>query len=323
MSDRLRPMQKRPLHQQLRAWWEQHQDAARSALRRLLTAPLASPLTIAVIGIALVLPATLQVIADNARVASHGLDAALDVSVYLKGRLPDEPGRSLTAKIAARPDVQHARYVSSAEGLAEFRRWSGLGASLDALGRNPLPATIVVRPRAEFADPAAIDRLVASLQTVPEVDQVQFDGLWARRYGSLVDAVSRLAEILGGLLAVAVLLIIGNTVRLDVDARRHEIDVMKLVGASDGFVRRPFLYGGLWYGLLGGLAGAGLLELLVLLARGPVSRVAAAYGSAYALSAPSLTLLTLLVMGGAGLGWIGAWTAATRQLQAIEPGRDD
>ena len=323
MSERLRPMQKRPLHQVLRAWWEQHQEAGASALRRLRTAPLASPLTIAVIGIALVLPATLQVIADNARTASHGLDAALDVSVYLKGRLPDEQGRMLTAKIAARPEVQKARYISSAEGLAEFRRWSGLGPSLDALGRNPLPAAIIVRPRAEFIDPAALDRLVASLQTLAEVDQVQFDGIWARRYTSLVDAVSRLAEILGGLLAVAVLLIIGNTVRLDVDARRHEIEVMKLVGANDSFVRRPFLYGGLWYGLLGGIAGAGLLELLVLLARGPVSRAAAAYGSAYSLLAPSLPLLAILVLGGAALGWFGAWTAASRQLRAIEPGRDD
>jgi len=323
MTDRSRPLQKRPLHHVVRIWWEQHQAAGQSALWRLARAPWASALTIVVIGIALVLPASLQVVADNARTASRGLDAALDVSVYLKGSLSDERARALTASLASRPEIQTTRYISPAEGLAEFRRWSGLGASLDALGRNPLPATIVVRPRANVSDPADLERLVASLQSLAEVDQVQFDGLWARRYSSLVGALSRLADLLGGLLGLAVLLIIGNTIRLDVDAQRHEIEVMKWVGASDGFVRRPFLYGGLWYGLLGGIAATGLLDLLVLLARGPVSRVAAAYGSAYAIASPSFTLVVLLVVGGGALGWFGAWIAAVRQLRAIEPGRDD
>jgi cell division transport system permease protein len=322
VTDRSRPLQKRPLHHVIWIWWEQHQSAAQRALRRLALAPWASVLTIVVIGIALVLPASLQVVADNARTASHGLDAALDVSVYLKGSLSEERGRALTTALAARPEVQTARYISAAEGLAEFRRWSGLGASLDALGRNPLPATIVVRPRS-VSDPADLDRLVASLQSLAEVDQVQFDGLWARRYSSLVGALSRLADLLAGLLALAVLLIVGNTVRLDVDAQRHEIEVMKWVGASDGFIRRPFVYGGFWYGLLGGIAATGLLELIVLLARGPVSRVAAAYGSAYSIAAPSFTLIVVLMVGGGSLGWFGAWIAASRQLRAIEPGRDD
>jgi cell division transport system permease protein len=293
------------------------------ALRRILDTPLASPLTIAVIGIALVLPAALLLMADNARLASRGLEAALDVSVYLKPHLADTQGRAVATRIATRTDVKSARYVSAEQGLADFRQWSGLSATLDAIGRNPLPAAIIVRPHDNASDPASIDRLVAGLQALPDVDSVQFDGLWVRRYTSLVDALARLAEILGGLLALAVLLIIGNTVRLDVDARRHEIEIMKLVGANDRFVRRPFLYGGLWYGLLGGLISVALLELLVLLARGPVSRVAATYASNYTVVPPSGALVGLLLVGGASLGWVGAYAAAHRQLRMIEPGRDD
>ncbi len=219
--------------------------------------------------------------------------------------------------------ILSGRFVSAEEGLAEFRRWSGLGPALDALGRNPLPAAIVIRPRAVEADPAAIDRLVEDLRALPEVEEVRFDGLWVRRYTSLLDALARLAELLGGLLALAVLLIIGNTVRLNVDSRRHEIDVLKRVGAEDAFVRRPFLYGGVWHGALGGLASLGLLDALVLLARGPVGRVAAAYGSSYQLSLPSAGLAALLVGGGALLGWVGAYAASHRQLRLMDPSEDD
>jgi len=323
MTEPLRAFRQRPLLERIRAWLEQHQDAAQSALRRLLGASVASQLTIAVIGIALVLPATLQVFIENTRQAARGFDAALDVSVYLKAHLPEIQGRALATRIGQRPDVQLARYVSPDEGLTEFRRWSGLGSAVEAVGRNPLPGAIIVRPRSASTDPVAIDRLVQNLGTLPEADQVQFDGAWVRRYTSLVDAIARVAEILGGLFAVSVLLIVGNTVRLDVDARRHEIEIMKLLGATDGFVRRPVLYAGLWYGLLGGIAGCALLELLVLLVRGPVSRVASAYGSTFAVTLPSGGLILLLIGGGAGLGWLGAWLAASRHLRAIAPGQDD
>ena len=313
----------RPARERLAVWAEQHWQAAKGAALGMRRSALATPLTVAVIGIALVLPAALALMVSNARVASAGMDAALDVSVYLKLRLSDSQGESARARIAARVDVQSARYVSPEQGLAEFRRWSGLGPALDALGRNPLPAAIVIRPKAHEGDPAAIDRLVEDLRALPEVEEVRFDGLWVRRYTSLLDALARLAELLGGLLALAVLLIIGNTVRLNVDSRRHEIDVLKRVGAEDAFVRRPFLYGGVWHGALGGLASLGLLDALVLLARGPVGRVAAAYGSSYQLSLPSAGLAALLVGGGALLGWVGAYAASHRQLRLMDPSEDD
>ncbi len=312
--------ERRPLRQRALVWIEQHCAAAADACGRLCGAPLASALTVAVIGIALTLPATLAVIVENTRLAARGFDAALDVSVYLKGGLPEAESRRLASRVAGRADVQTTRYVSPDEGLQEFRQWSGLGATLDVLGGNPLPGAIIVRPRATASDPAAIDRLVADLRGLSAVDQVQFDGLWVRRYSSVIDAIARVAQILGGLLAGAVLLIVGNTVRLDVAAHRNEIEILKRLGASDRFVRRPFLYGGVTYGLLGGLVSTLLVELLVVAGGGPVGRAAAAYGSLYKVAAPSGPLVLLLLGGGPLLGWLGAYATTTRQLRKIEPG---
>jgi cell division transport system permease protein len=258
----------------------------------------------------------------NARAASGGWADALDLTVYLKPKLADHDAAQLAERIGARGDVASARLVSAAEGLAEFRRWSGLGAALDALNDNPLPAAIVVRPRviAGAEDPAAVGVLAEALRALPGVDQVQLDTDWVRRFTAMLDALRSLVMVVALLLALAILLIVGNTIRLDIDARRAEIEVVKLVGGSDGFVRRPFLYGGFWYGLGGGVVGWLLTEAFVLTLSGPIGRVAAAYGSSFALVGPDLSTSLLLIGGGAALGWAGAFVSATRHLRAIEPG---
>ena len=214
--------------------------------------------------------------------------------------------------------------MTAAEGLDEFRRWSGLGPALDALKDNPLPAAIVVRPRfvANAYDAAALSSLADALHVQPGVDQVQLDTDWVRRFTAILDALRRTVTLLAAVLGVAVLLVVGNTIRLDIDARRVEIEVTKLVGGSDGFVRRPFLYGGFWYGLGGGLLAWSLLEALTLALAGPLGRIAAAYGSGFTLSGPDSTAMLALVGGGALLGWLGAFASATRHLRAIEPGRE-
>jgi len=306
----------------MRGWLERHLQTLVASLGRLVRAPFGTVLTLGVIGIALALPACLELVVVNARAASGGWADALDLTVYLKPKLADHDAAQLAERIGARGDVASARLVSAAEGLAEFRRWSGLGAALDALSDNPLPAAIVVRPRVVTGaeDPAAVGVLAEALRALPGVDQVQLDTDWVRRFTAMLDALRRLVMVVALLLALAILLIVGNTIRLDIDARRAEIEVVKLVGGSDGFVRRPFLYGGFWYGLGGGLVGWLLTEAFVLTLAGPIGRVAAAYGSRFTLVGPDLPTSLLLIGGGAVLGWAGAFASATRHLRAIEPG---
>jgi cell division transport system permease protein len=306
----------------LRGWLERHLQTLVASLGRLARAPFGTALTVGVIGIALALPACLELVVVNARALSGGWANALDLTVYLKPHLPDHDATQLAERIGARGDVASARLVTAAEGLAEFRRWSGLGAALDALTDNPLPASIVVRPRVIEGsdDPALVGVLADALRTLPGVDQVQVDTDWVRRFTAILDALKRAVGVVALLLGLAVLLIVGNTIRLDIDARRAEIEVIKLVGGSDGFVRRPFLYGGFWYGLGGGLLAWLLVECFVLTLAGPIGRVAAAYGSRFVMTGPSPETSLALLAGGALLGWIGAFLSATRHLRAIEPG---
>ncbi len=320
----IRGGEKRGFGARVSGWFERHLQTLVASLGRLARAPFGTALTVGVIGIALALPASLGVLVTNARALSGGWEHALDLTLYLKPSLPDHDAAQLLEHVAARPDVATARLVSATEGLAEFRRWSGLGSALDALKDNPLPAAIVVRPRfvADAGDAGALASLADALRAMPGVDQVQLDTEWARRFTAILDALRRVVTMLAVALAVAVLLVVGNTIRLDIDTRRVEIEVTKLVGGSDGFVRRPFLYGGFWYGLGGGLIAWLLVEALVLALAGPVGRISAAYGSTFTLATPDLAEALGLVGGGALLGWIGAFVSATRHLRAIEPGAE-
>jgi cell division transport system permease protein len=310
------------LASQLRGWLERHLQTLVASLGRLARTPFGTALTVGVIGIALALPACLELVVVNARALSGGWASALDLTVYLKPHLPDHDATQLAERIGARGDVASARLVTAAEGLAEFRRWSGLGAAIDALSDNPLPAAVVVRPRVTegSGDSTTVGVLADAIRTLPGVELVQLDTDWVRRFTAILDAFRRAVAVVALLLGLAVLLIVGNTIRLDIDARRAEIEVIKLVGGSDGFVRRPFLYGGFWYGFGGGLVAWLLVEAFVLTLAGPIGRVAAAYGSRFAITGPSLETSALLLAGGALLGWLGAFVSATRHLRAIEPG---
>jgi len=308
---------RRSVADRIDGYLERHAQVALSSLGRLARAPVATLLTVAVIAIALALPATLYLVVYNARAASGGFAAALDLTVYLKPGVPESEARQLAHQIESRGDVAALRVVTATEGLADFRQWSGLGAAVDALGENPLPHAIVVRPKRAGA--AAVGALATALKALPNVDQVQLDTAWVQRFLAILDLLERTTSLVGLLLAVAVLIVVGNTIRLDIDARRAEIEVTKLVGGSDGFVRRPFLYGGLWYGLAGGLLACAIVALLTLSLAGPVAFLAATYASPFRLEGLGARPMVLLVAGSAALGWLGAFVSANRHLRQIEP----
>jgi cell division transport system permease protein len=303
----------------MKQWLERHVQTLVGSLGRLWTQPFATLLTVLVIGIALALPACLHVLVANVRAASGGWGNALDISVYMKPAATLEQARQAEKRIAQRRDVEDVTLIEADDALAEFRKDSGFGEALDALKDNPLPHALVVRPAAGFREPATVETLSAELRKVEGVDLVQLDTAWVSRFNAILDVVRRVVLLAAGLFALGILVIVGNTIRLDIENRRDEIEVTKLVGGSDGFVRRPFLYNGVWYGLGGGLVAWLTVTVVISLLGEPVQRIAGLYGSSYRLHGLGFEGSVVLLVGGVLLGWLGSFIAATREIRGIEP----
>jgi cell division transport system permease protein len=289
------------------------------SLGQLARTPLATLMTLAVIGITLALPAGLYVLFDNLQRASHGWDAGVQISLFLKQDTSERAADALLNKIRNMPGVVAVQYISRAQALTEFKRLSGFGDALDVLDSNPLPPVLVVRPSASMSAPDRVQTLVQALSRQPGVDLAQLDLEWIKRLHAMLALAQRGVLILAGLLALAVLLIIGNTIRLAILNRRSEIEVIKLIGGTDAFIRRPFLYSGLLQGLLGALAAWLLVGTSLMLLAGPAQDLAGLYGSRFELDGLGLENGLWLLLGGAGLGWLGSRLAVGRHLHAIEP----
>jgi cell division transport system permease protein len=301
----------------LKRYLRLHLSNLGGAIGRLFRQPVGSLLTVLVIAIALALPAGLKVVVNNADVLSDSWEGAADFTVYLKMDVSEQAARDIAKQIGERDDVADVTFISRSEALDEFRTRSGFGEALDALDENPLPHTLVVRPRGGAI--AEIEPLTQALNELPETELVQLDTEWVARLRGMLLLLGRVVDIVTVLLGLAVVLVIGNTIRLEINNRSTEIEVMKLVGGTDGFIRRPFLYLGIVYGFAGAAFAAGLLLVALVLLRSPVAALAELYASHYTLSGLSLEETLVLLGGGAALGWAGAWLAAARHLRAIEP----
>lgn len=310
---------KRGLFAAIGVYFERHAQTLVAALGRMTRQPLATFMTVMVIAIALALPAAFALLVQNARAATGAWDSAIEISVYFKRDVGLPKVEQLAHALEERSGVAAVELIPSDAALKEFREFSGFGAALDALTDNPLPHALIVHPSADHTSPDAVDALKRHLQNWPEVDLVQVDTEWVKRFHSMLDVVRRLLVLVAALLAAGVVVIVGNTIRLDIENRRVEIEVTKLVGGSDAFVRRPFLYTGFWYGLVGGALACGLVALGAWLLQTPVNRLAGLYGSDFRLIGLDPRTIAGLLGGGAILGWLGSWLAASRHLRAIEP----
>ncbi|MGD8323724.1 MAG: permease-like cell division protein FtsX [Gammaproteobacteria bacterium] len=287
------------------------------SLGRIVRQPFSAALTGLVIAIALALPAGMRVIVNNADVLSDSWESVADFTVYLDLSVTEDRVLELANEVQARGDVARVEFITRDDALEEFRQASGFGSALDALEENPLPHALVVRPVSE--ELTNIESLAAWLDAQPETQRVQLDTQWVRRLRGILTLSERFVDVVSILLGVGVLVVIGNTIRLEINNRREEIVVMKLVGGSDGFIRRPFLYLGFWYGFLGALGAGALIALTLILLREPVATLASLYGSQFRLAGLSLGELGLLLGAGAMLGFVGAGLATARHLRAIEP----
>jgi cell division transport system permease protein len=296
-----------------------HTQALLGSVGRLVRNPLATVLTLLVIGLALALPLALSLFVTNAQVATGDFANAVDMSVYFKTDVPLAKAEQLAANARQRAEVASVTVIPADKALDEFRTYSGFGEALDALKENPLPHVLHIRPKPEASSPAALDSLRHYFTAWPEVDVVQIDTEWVMRFNAILEVLRRLLLITAALLGAGVLAIIGNTIRLEILNRRAEIEVTKLVGGSNGFVRRPFLYTGVLYGLGGAVLAWLIVEAAVAILGQPVATLAQLYGSRYLLQGPTDQDIGIVLAAGIVLGWLGAWISAARHLRSIEP----
>ena len=296
-----------------------HLQALLGSLGRLARSPLSTALTLLVIALALALPTSLRLFVTNAQLATGNFASAVDVSVYLKTDVPLAKAQQLAQAAGQRADVAAVTVIAADKGLEDFRTYSGFGEALQALKENPLPHVLHVRPRAEDSSPAALESLRRYFSAWPEVDLVQLDSEWVMRFNAILEVLRRLLLIAAALLGLGVLAVIGNTIRLEIQGRRAEIEVTKLVGGSNSFVRRPFLYTGVLYGVGGALLAWAIVVIAVAVLGDSVATLARLYGSRYVLQGPSRDDIGILLGAGAVLGWLGAWISAARHLRSIEP----
>ena len=282
-------------------------------------APLSTLMTVAVIGIALALPAGLHLIVTNGRALSGQWAGAAELSVYLRPGTDLATAKKIAAELESDPVIAEVRLIASDEALAEFREYSGFGSALDVLPENPLPHVIVILPADGSRSAQAVDDLRRRLTDELPADLVQADTAWVARLQAMLDLVRRTVFLAGLFLALGVLIIVGNTIRLEIQNRREEIVVTKLIGATNAFVRRPFLYSGVWYGSFGAVIAWLMVQGGLFILAEPAQRLAMLYQSDFRLETLPLLLLAVLLTGGILLGLLGSWLAVGRHLDAIEP----
>jgi cell division transport system permease protein len=297
----------------LRAWREQHAFSLVSSLGRFFQRPFATLLTVGVMAMAIALPLGLGIALGNLQRLSGSLQASREIALYLHVEVDAAQAERLATELRSRRDVSAVEIRTPAQGLVEFRKLSGLGDAVAMLGENPLPSVLRVTP---LDDGAA---LAAQMRLRPEVELVQHDEGWRRRLDAWLHFGGTLVLVLAGVLALGVLLVVGNTIRLDIGNRREEIAVLQQLGATDGFIRRPFIYLGAWYGLTAGLAALGLLALAALALQPSLAELAGSYGSRFALRGPPPLAVAALLLASTLVGWFGAWLASGHHLRQTRP----
>lgn len=296
-----------------------HKRVAVESWRRLYKTPFATVMAWLVIAIALSLPTGMTIAIDNLRALGDAWDGGVSASLFLDQRVDERRARELAETLRDREDVTNVVFISKAQALQEFEQVSGLDNVLGYLDENPLPSVLVVTPADLNMSSAASERFIETLSSIPGVKKVQLDMQWVNRLQQILSLFDRVSKVLALLLALGVILVIGNTVRMTIEQRRDEIVVAKLVGASDSFVQRPFLYAGAWYGLGGGILACVIVWFASWWLSGPIEALADAYqASFYAHTLGVLSALGVCAIGMV-MGLLGSSLAVFKHLRDIEP----
>ncbi len=289
------------------------------SLGQLWSTPIATLMTVAVLAITLALPAGLFIVLENAQQASGAIEDSAQISVFLKKSVSESSAKSISQNLARHADIERTRYISAKEALAEFKKYSGFGDAIKAMKKNPLPAVIIVTPKQNAASPASLANLLATIKKNDRVELAQLDLKWVKRLSAFLVLAKRGVWLLAVLLGLGVVLTIGNTIRLAVTNRRSEIEITKLVGGTNAFIRRPFLYSGLIQGLLGSFGAWLLVQGGLLVIAEPMSQLTSLYASQLQIRGLDGSQTGLLLLIGASLGWLGSRLAVGRHLREINP----
>lgn len=294
-------------------WFDHHLYSFLASLGRVLRKPWSTVLTVGVMAVALALPLGLWLVLQNVERFAGDVEQSRRINLFLKPDIGLERARALTEQLRGRGDVADVVWKTPEQGLSELRQRSGLGEAIAAVDGNPLPSLLVVTPKGDET------LLAESLQALPETDLVQRDAVWRQRLDGWLRFGNRVAWVLAALLGLGALLVVGNTVRLDIQSRRDEIGVLQLLGATDGFIRRPFLYLGAWYGLAAGALALALLTATNFALQAPLATLAESYGSRFALSGFDLRQASIVLLAATLLGWLGAGLVANHFLRQTRP----
>ncbi|MCP3851212.1 MAG: ABC transporter permease [Gammaproteobacteria bacterium] len=308
------------LASRFREFFVRHLQVFFYSLGLLSRSPFSTLMTASALGIALALPAGLYVILDHASQLSGDFNNINQISLFMKKNLSEKNILSLQKRLNAYPEIAEVKHISREAALQEFQENSGFGDALKALKKNPLPDLLIIYPSLTHSDPQQVDALLEKLKKIKQVDLVQLDIQWLQRLHAILHIGQRGVLIIGSLLALGVLLIVGNTIRLAIENRRSEIVVMKLIGGTNSFIRRPFLYTGFWYGLMGSFVAIFLVNASLIIINDPLAHLSSLYESnLFSLGLMGIDISASLLLSGCFLGLLGARMAVGKHLKEIEP----
>jgi cell division transport system permease protein len=303
----------------LNAYRDLHAHALFSSLGRLVASPFTSVMTIAVLAIAIALASGFYILVVNLQQLTCNLETSNQISLFLRDDVSDAHANKLADIIRQNATVQEVKLITREQALTEFKTYSGFGAAINALEKNPLPIVIQVLPKNTLEDKQGLEALLKSFQQSPEVDFAQMDLLWVERLQSIMAVARLFATLLNLMLGGAVLFIIGNTIQLELHTRRDEVVIAKLVGATNAFIQRPFLYTGFWIGFISGVSAWFIVTALMLILRHPVEKLSGLYEGGFHLLFLSFTETLALIGVSSVLGVLGSWAVLIYQLQHTKP----
>lgn len=303
-----------------KVWINQQAQAIDFSLKRLWFNPISAWITLIAIALALSLPTSMHVLVKNLQSLTHNNQSVPTISLFLKPKVTEQQTNDLAELVKSQPEVLSTTVVTRDQALQDFKKIAGLADTLKTLGENPLPNIVVITPKLNDlgVTDADLEDFTKRLKTYKEVEDVQIDIEWIQRLRAILQIAERIVAVVAALLAVTVLLVVGNTIRLDIENRKDEIRVTRLIGATNRYIRRPFLYGGLWLGLFGGFLSLLVVNIALLFLVDPVNKLSTLYGSDFNIGGIDLTTTLEVLFVSSLLGLVGAWLAVNRYLWESE-----
>jgi cell division transport system permease protein len=299
----------------MRSWLTAHLQALQQVLKKWRAAPMSHLMMVGVIGAALSLPAGLYLVIDNLRNAAGEISIEPQISLFVALDASNSAVKAIDAKLRENHAIKDFNFISRESAWEALQQSNSDGIS-GGLERNPLPDVFVIHPR--NTEPGSVETLQQELAQLPNIERSQLDAAWVKRLYALLQLGNRAVGVLALLLGFALVAIIGNTIRLQILTQRAEIEVSQLIGATNRFIRRPFLHAGILHGLAGGLTAWLILGITLTIFNNSIQDLALLYSSDFTLHMLGLDEILIMLIASAGLGWLGALLAVNRSLKITQ-----